>query len=84
MTGSIEKFAELNKSIRGTVNFGDGSSVEICGQGSILIECQTGEHKVMTHVYYIPRLKSNILSVGQLDENGCMVVIEDGVMSVMD
>ncbi|CAN1281820.1 Retrovirus-related Pol polyprotein from transposon TNT 1-94 [Linum perenne] len=84
MTGCLEKFVDLDRSIRGTVKFGDGSTVEICGRGSILIEYQTGEHKLMTDVYYIPRLKSNIISIGQLDENGCKIEVASGVMSIVD
>jgi Zinc knuckle len=84
MTGCIERFAEIDTTIKGTVRFGDGSSVEIQGRGSILFECFTGEHRLLTNVYYIPRLKSNIISLGQLDENGCRIVIERGVLSVLD
>ncbi|CAL1392261.1 unnamed protein product [Linum trigynum] len=84
MTGIVEKFVELDESIQGKVKFGDGSSVEICGRGSVLLQCGTGEQKVLTNVYYIPQLKNNIISMGQLDENGCKIVIEDGVMCVLD
>ncbi|KAL6348524.1 hypothetical protein AAG906_013144 [Vitis piasezkii] len=84
MTGCIEKFAEIDTTIKGSVKFGDGSAVEIQGRGSVLFECFTGEHRVLTNVYYIPKLKSNIISLGQLDENGCKVVIEGGVMTILD
>ena len=48
------------------------------------METQSGEHRVLTEVYYIPRLKSNIISLGQLDEIGCKYSAEDGVMVVLD
>lgn len=35
-------------------------------------------------MYYIPHLKSNIVSLGQLDENGCKVIIEDGHLYIFD
>jgi hypothetical protein len=35
-------------------------------------------------VYFIPRLKSNIISLGQLDEIGCKYSAEDAVMTVLD
>jgi hypothetical protein len=44
MTGDPEKFAELDHSVNGRVRFGDGSSVEICGRGAILMQCLNGEH----------------------------------------
>ena len=79
MTGDRAAFAELDTSIIGTVKFGDGSRVEICGQGTVFFVCKTGEHRVVTGVYYIPRSNTQIISLGQFDENGCQVLIEDGI-----
>ena len=42
------------------------------------------EHRILTGVYYIPRLRNNIISVGKLDENGRKVDIENGVMTIFD
>lgn len=39
---------------------------------------------MLTHVYYIPRLKSNIVSFGQLDEIGCKITVEGGNLSIFD
>jgi len=71
-------FAELDTSVTETVKFGDGSRVDIYGQGTVLFVCKTGEHRAVTGVYYIPRLNTQIISLGQFDENGCQVLIEDG------
>ncbi|XP_073353398.1 uncharacterized protein [Aegilops tauschii subsp. strangulata] len=38
MTGCKEKFLELEYDVQGSVKFGDGSDVEICGQGCVLFE----------------------------------------------
>ena len=84
MTGSINKFAEIDTDIKGSVKFGDGSAVEIQGRGSVLFKCFTGAHRILTDVYYIPMLRSNIISLGQLDENGCKIMVEGGVMSILD
>ena len=35
MTGDRAAFTELDTSIVGTVKFGDGSRVDICGQGTV-------------------------------------------------
>jgi hypothetical protein len=37
MTGNSDKFAELDRSVIGKVRFGDGSAVEICGRGAVLM-----------------------------------------------
>jgi Zinc knuckle len=84
MTGCKEQFTELNTSIRGIVKFDDGSTVSIGGCGTVLIEGRTSEHKALTEVYYIPKLTSNIISLGQLEERGCKVMKEDGYLRVFD
>ena len=37
-----------------------------------------------TGVFFIPSLRTNIISVGQLDEAGCIIYIKDGVMAIHD
>ena len=77
-------FAKLDEGVHGTVKFGDGSHVAIRGRGSIVFKCQSGEQRALTEVYYIPSLQSNIISVGQLDEGGCQIGIQNGLMTVHD
>jgi transposase InsO family protein len=84
MTGAIEKFAELDRKVTGSVRFGDGSVVGIEGRGSVLFVAHNGEHRLLTEVYFIPKLKSNIISLGQLDEIGCKYSADDGLMTVLD
>ena len=84
MTGWREFFSDLDFGMKGSVKFGDASAVEIKGIGSVIFKAKTGEHRLLTGVYYIPSLKNSIISVGQLDENGSRVEIEDGVLRIYD
>jgi hypothetical protein len=84
MTGIKEVFTNLDLGVIGTVRFGDGSVVRIEGCGTILFACKNGEHRPLTNAYYIPRLTANIVSCGQLDEDGFQIYIEDGVMRIRD
>ncbi|XP_034594666.1 uncharacterized protein [Setaria viridis] len=84
MTGRREFFTELDSSVRGTGKFGDASDVEIKGVGSVIFTVESGEHRLLTGVYYIPALRNSIISLGQLEENGSRVVIDDGVMRIWD
>jgi len=68
MTGNRVAFSELDTGVVGTVKFGDISGVDIQGRGTVVFQCKNGEHKALTDVYYIPKLRSNIVSIGQLDE----------------
>jgi hypothetical protein len=82
MIGRREFFTELDSSVRGSVKFGDASGVEIKGVGSVIFTAESGEHRLLTGVYYIPTLRDSIISLGQLDENGSRVEVKDGVMRI--
>jgi len=51
-------------------------------RGTIIFRCQNREHRALTDVYYIPQLRSSIISIGQLDERGSEVLIKDGVLRI--
>jgi hypothetical protein len=61
MIGCEEKFAELDRLVKGSVKFEDGHVVRIEGRGSVMFAAESGEHIVVTEVYHIPKLKSNII-----------------------
>ena len=82
MMGVRGVFSELDTSVAGTVLFGNGSMVEIEGRGMIPIVCKNGCRSTLMGVYFIPRLTTNILSVGQLDEVAYRVAIEEGVLRI--
>ena len=84
MTGNRAAFSELDTGVVGTVKFGDNSGVDIQGCGTVVFQCKNGEHKALTDVYYIPKLRSNIVSIGQLDERGCQVLIDGGVLRIRE
>jgi hypothetical protein len=79
-----DAFAELDSNIHGTIKFGDGLVVEIEGVGTVLFIYRNGEHCSLTGVYLIPKLMINIVSLGQLDGIGYVIVISDAVMQVRD
>nr|GEV81559.1 zinc finger, CCHC-type [Tanacetum cinerariifolium] len=84
MTGVREHFKELNEKVSGRVRFEDGSYIKIKGKGSILIECDDEKQRIISRVYYIPSLKSNLLSLGQFTEIGGKVVMEDDELRLYD
>jgi hypothetical protein len=76
--------AGLDETVRGAVRFGDGSTVEICGVSAVTMAGKNEEHHVLTEVYYIPSLRCNIVSLGQLEEGGCRVEIDKGILKVFE
>jgi hypothetical protein len=84
MIGCRSVFSDLDHNIHDTVKFRDGSVLKIGGMGTTLFNDKNGEHQVFTGVYFIHRLTTNIISVGQLDEIGYQTLIEGGVMRIRD
>lgn len=50
----------------------------------MVLEGKHGEHAPITGVYFLPRLTTNIVSLGQLDERSCSVTIADGILRIRD
>lgn len=58
--------------------------VEIHGIGAVTITGKNQDHRVLTEVYYILSLKCNIVILGQLEEGGCCIEIDDSVLKVFE
>lgn len=84
MTGQHSKFDQLDTKVTGQVRFGDGSLVKIEGKGSITLLCKNGERRTLRDVYYIPSLRNNIISLGQMTEEGYKVVIKSDSLWIHD
>ena len=84
MTGDKSKFSKLDQNVTREVKFGDGLTLRIQGKGSISFKCKTGEAKVFYNVFYIPTLCNNIVSPGELSEQGNKVVLYGEFLWVHD
>lgn len=68
MMGSLEALTSLNMFVRGIVCFSDGSLVKIESIVFVMLQTKAKGHKVLIEVYFIPKWKINIVSLGQLEE----------------
>ncbi|GKA74913.1 retrovirus-related pol polyprotein from transposon TNT 1-94 [Tanacetum coccineum] len=82
MTGTYSYFYELNENITGRIKFGDGSCVRLKGKGSILFQGKNGEQKLLKDIYYIPALRSNVISLGQATISGCDIRIRGDFLTM--
>ena len=61
----------------GLVYLGDNEPYQIVGKGKIKIKLQNGNHWLLHEVKHVPRLSRNLILVGQLGDEGCVVTFND-------
>ncbi|PKI53574.1 hypothetical protein CRG98_026024 [Punica granatum] len=84
MCGRKEFFAKLDKRRLGNITFGDLSKRPIEGKGDVIFELNNGKQLCISDVYYVPDIKSNLLSIGQLLERGYDINMKDSALSIRD
>jgi hypothetical protein len=70
MCGEKETFSSLDESFRSSVKFGDNSKISVMGKGKVTIQTKGNSTHIIANVLFVPNLKTNLLSVGQLQEKG--------------
>jgi hypothetical protein len=84
MTSHLEWFCEIDKTVRRKIRFGDGSYVIAEGIGNVAIRREDGTKVIVSDVLYVPQMKSNLLSLGQLLEKGYSMNMNGNYMEVFD
>ena len=84
MFGDKSAFSDLDETFRNSVTFGDNSKVSVMGKGSVRIHSKEKSDQIISNVFFVPDLKTNLLSVGQLQEKGYEIFIKDGVCRIQD
>ncbi|GKV06220.1 hypothetical protein SLEP1_g18127 [Rubroshorea leprosula] len=79
MCGDKFAFSDLDESCQDKGKFGDNSTIAVKGRGKVTIRAKDNSIQTIANVLYVPDLKSNLLSLGQLQEKGYEILIKDGV-----
>lgn len=74
MTGNKNLVANFDQFVKTKVNLGTDKTMEVDGKGVVNILTKHGESKTISEVYYVPSLKHNMISVGQLTQKGYKVI----------
>ena len=77
MSGNKTAFCELDETFRKIVKLGNGTNMRVLRKGRVRLNI-SGNNHVITNVFYIPELKNNLLSIGQLQESGLAILIQSG------
>lgn len=81
MCGNRALFSNLDESFNHSVKLGNNSKMEVTRKGNVKFLINNVEH-IFTEVFYVPELKNNLLSIGQLQERGLSILIEGGVCQI--
>jgi transposase InsO family protein len=86
MVGNQDWFFDFDSTYRDSVRLGNDARMPVMGKGNVKLLIN-GKSHVITNVYYLPGLNTNLLSVGQLQEgtnvgllfknNACKVYLDD-------
>ena len=77
MCGERNMFSSLDTAFTHNVKLGNNHKLMVGGKGVVKITL-SGVSYVVNDVYYVPELKNNLLSVGQLQEKGLDVLFKGG------
>jgi hypothetical protein len=84
MSGCRAAFTKLDTAVLDIVRFGDDSVAWIEGHGTVVFMCKNSESRSLEGVYFIPRLATNIVSIGKLDGVSYKIYIDTGVMKIQE
>ncbi|GKC87245.1 hypothetical protein Tco_1147894 [Tanacetum coccineum] len=76
--------SESNTDDDDDVWFRDGSCISIKGKGLIFFQGKNREQKLLKDVYYIPALRSNVISLGQATIFGYDISIRGDFLTMRD
>ena len=81
---SKELFQNFKSGNFGKVYLADNKALEIEGKGDVCIKTTSGNQWTLEDVRYIPGIKKNLISVGQLDSKGYATLIGKGSWKIVN
>ncbi|MCH94994.1 hypothetical protein A2U01_0015966 [Trifolium medium] len=76
MIGNKDWLFEFDSSFKDSVKLGNDTKMAVMGKGNVKLFIN-GKVHVITNVYYLPGLSTNLLSVGQLQERNVTIVFKN-------
>lgn len=84
MRGNIEMFSNLNESVKSEGTIGTNNKVSVMGKGKVIILTKKGENKYLSNIYFVPGLKHNLISIGQLMQKDYHIFFKNGECIIVD
>jgi hypothetical protein len=76
MVGNKDWLSNFDGNFRETVKLGDDSRMAVKGKGNLKLNIE-GIVQVITDVYFLPGLKNNLLSIGQLQKKDITIIFKN-------
>jgi hypothetical protein len=82
MTCNNSWLINFDSSKKSKIRFADIRTIKSEGIRDVFIKGKNGNQALITGVLYMPNMKSNLLSMGQLVEKGCSITLGNNEMKV--
>ncbi|XP_019465426.1 PREDICTED: uncharacterized protein LOC109363629 [Lupinus angustifolius] len=84
MTHKREWLTILDESTKRKVKFVDHNAVSVEGIGKVMMQRKNGKKVCIFNVFYVPKMRSNLISLGKLLEKGYTMEMKDDMLKVFD
>jgi len=84
MTRKKDWFVKMSESTHGQIKFADNNSLLAEGMGRVVLSADSGRRVLLEDVLYVPGLKTNLLSLGQLLQKGYHITMQNNQLSMFD
>ncbi|XP_019460048.1 PREDICTED: uncharacterized protein LOC109359806 [Lupinus angustifolius] len=84
MFGNRGWFMNFDDSVKTKVRFADDSYIIAEGIGKVLLKKKDGSNSYISNVLYVPKMKNNLISLGQLLEKGYKMRMEDMMLKIFN
>lgn len=84
MTGHREWLANFDASKKTSIKLADNRKLASEGSGNIVMRSNFGDKVIIEDVFYVPDMKCNLMSIGQLVEKGFSVSMEGDSLKLFD
>ncbi|XP_017431733.1 uncharacterized protein LOC108339095 [Vigna angularis] len=84
MTGRKDWFVRIQGATQGKIQFANDRSLNAEGSGRVVLRDAEGKEVIIEEVLYVPRLKTNLISLGKLLQKGYVMKIENNNISIFN
>src|ERR1044072_6729952 len=82
MTGNKDWLIHFDSRRKSQVRFADSRTIQSEGIGDILVRKKDGSQALLQNVLYVPTMKTNLISIGQLLEKGFSVSMQNRTLDI--